>query len=87
MVIITNFLSDAEDIAERPAIILTARVHPGESNSSWIMEGVLNYLVGEEDGAQLLRNKFVFKIVPMQNPDGVIIGNYRCNVTGHDLNR
>jgi hypothetical protein len=23
----------------------------------------------------------------MLNPDGVIIGNYRCNNTGHDLNR
>jgi hypothetical protein len=29
----------------------------------------------------------VFKIVPMLNPDGVINGNYRCSLSGHDLNR
>lgn len=36
---------------------------------------------------QLLRDTFVFKIVPMLNPDGVIVGNYRCSLTGRDLNR
>jgi len=37
--------------------------------------------------SQLLRDTFVFKIVPMINPDGVIVGNYRCSLTGRDLNR
>ena len=27
------------DIIKRPYVVLTARVHPGESNSSWIMKG------------------------------------------------
>ena len=36
---------------------------------------------------QLLRDTFVFKIVPMLNPDGVIVGNYRCSLAGRDLNR
>jgi len=35
----------------------------------------------------MLRNKFVFKIVPMLNPDGVIVGNYRCCLMGTDMNR
>jgi hypothetical protein len=48
MVIITNFGSRAEDIAVRRAIILTSRVHPGESNASFIMHGILKYLVSEE---------------------------------------
>jgi hypothetical protein len=46
MLIITNFTSRPEIIADRPAVILTGRVHPGESNSSFIMEGVLDYLLG-----------------------------------------
>lgn len=29
----------------------------------------------------------MFKIVPMLNPDGVIIGNYRTSLAGCDLNR
>jgi hypothetical protein len=41
MVIITNFLSRPEDIAMRRAVILTSRVHPGESNASFIIEGTL----------------------------------------------
>lgn len=82
MVIITNFASRPEDIAIRKAIILTSRVHPGESNASYIMQGVLEFLVSEEEGARELRNQFVFKIVPMLNPDGVIVGNYRCSLLG-----
>ena len=29
----------------------------------------------------------MFKLVPMLNPDGVIVGNYRCSLAGRDLNR
>lgn len=35
----------------------------------------------------MLRDQFVFKIIPMLNPDGVINGNYRCSLIGKDLNR
>ena len=88
MVIITNFRSKAEDIALRQSIIISSRVHPGESNSSYIVEGIIDYLVNSPDvEADELRNKFVFKIVPMLNPDGVIAGNYRCSLVGSDLNR
>lgn len=87
MLIVTNFTSRPEAIADRPAVILTGRVHPGESNSSFIMEGVIDYLLSGEEGAKLLRNRYVFKIVPMLNPDGVVIGNYRCSLSGGDLNR
>ncbi|XP_072722847.1 cytosolic carboxypeptidase 3 isoform X2 [Ciconia boyciana] len=72
---------------KRKAVILTARVHPGETNSSWIMKGFLDYILGNSGKAQLLRDNFVFKVVPMLNPDGVIVGNHRCSLTGQDLNR
>nr|XP_054511170.1 cytosolic carboxypeptidase 3 isoform X4 [Pan troglodytes]XP_054511171.1 cytosolic carboxypeptidase 3 isoform X4 [Pan troglodytes] len=75
------------DSRKRKAVILTARVHPGETNSSWIMKGFLDYILGNSSDAQLLRDTFVFKVVPMLNPDGVIVGNYRCSLAGRDLNR
>ena len=87
MLIITNFASDPQDIAPRKSVILTSRVHPGESNASWMMNGVIEYLVSDCENARYLRDTFVFKIIPMQNPDGVIVGNYRCSLLGVDLNR
>ena len=41
MLIVTNFKSTQDQIAKRKCIILTGRVHPGESNSSFVMEGLL----------------------------------------------
>lgn len=87
MLLITNFTSSPDDIADRPAVILTARVHPGESNSSYIIEGVIDYLISSDESAKQLRNRYVFKVVPMLNPDGVVVGNYRCSLAGNDLNR
>ena len=87
MVIITNFNSRSDQIALRRAVILTSRVHPGESNASFMIQGTLEYLVSEDEGARYLRDNFVFKIVPMLNPDGVVVGNYRCSLSGFDLNR
>jgi len=63
-------------------VFISARVHPGESNSSWMMKGIIDFLVSSEPEAILLRDNFVFKIVPMLNPDGVINGNYRCSLVG-----
>jgi murein tripeptide amidase MpaA len=58
----------------REIIFLTARVHPGESNSSWVMQGTLEKLLSNSPAAVSLRSNFVFKIVPMLNMEGVING-------------
>ncbi|XP_044047852.1 cytosolic carboxypeptidase 2 isoform X2 [Siniperca chuatsi] len=71
----------------KKAVVVMARVHPGETNASWMMEGFLDFLLGDSEDAQLLRDTFVFKVVPMLNPDGVVVGNYRCSLAGRDLNR
>ncbi|XP_040293939.1 cytosolic carboxypeptidase 2-like isoform X1 [Bufo bufo] len=84
---ITNPSLATEEPKKKKAVILTARVHPGETNSSWMMKGFLDYILSSRSDAQLLRDNFVFKVVPMLNPDGVIVGNYRCSLAGRDLNR
>ncbi|XP_035672271.1 uncharacterized protein LOC118413175 isoform X3 [Branchiostoma floridae] len=84
---ITNPSKNPEDAKVKKAVVLSARVHPGETNASWMMKGFLDYLSGSSADAKLLRDTFIFKIVPMLNPDGVIVGNYRCSLAGRDLNR
>lgn len=85
--VITDFTNEPEEISEREAIILSSRVHPGETSASYIIEGVIDFLLGKSKEARFLRKNFVFKIVPMINVDGVINGNTRTNLAGLDLNR
>ncbi|XP_044737315.1 cytosolic carboxypeptidase Nna1-like isoform X4 [Chrysoperla carnea] len=72
---------------KKRAIVLSARVHPGETPASWMMKGMIDFLTGDSAPARELREKFIFKLIPMLNPDGVIVGNNRCSLTGRDLNR
>jgi murein tripeptide amidase MpaA len=73
--------------ASKQTIVLTARTHPGETVSSHIMQGFLDALLNSSVESQLLRRKFIFRVIPMINPDGVVLGNYRLSYSGHDLNR
>ncbi|CAL8084789.1 unnamed protein product [Calicophoron daubneyi] len=73
--------------AKRRTICVTARVHPGETPSSYVCQGFIDFMVSSHPVAEELRYHLVFKIVPMLNPDGVYLGNYRCSLMGFDLNR
>ncbi|VDM38552.1 unnamed protein product [Toxocara canis] len=68
-------------------VFITARVHPGETPSSFVIKGIIDFLVSDDERAKRLRSEYVFKLVPMLNPDGVYLGNYRCSLIGCDLNR
>ena len=72
---------------KKKTIILSSRVHPGETVSSWMIRGSLFFLTGPSPLAEALRQRYVFVIIPMLNPDGVIQGNYRTSLLGSDLNR
>ena len=87
MLTISSPSTSHAEMMRRPVIVVSARVHPGETNASYMMEGFLRFVTSEDPIAQLLRDTFVFKVVPMLNPDGVIHGNYRCSLAGVDLNR
>lgn len=87
--------SSAHRTTERPFaftgkkyVVLTARVHPGECPASHIMHGCIEFLLHRTDPrAVALRHNFVFYVVPMLNPDGVVRGHSRVDSNGVDLNR
>ncbi|XP_030829550.1 uncharacterized protein LOC580601 isoform X4 [Strongylocentrotus purpuratus] len=80
-------VSNFSDHRPKKGIVVTARVHPGETNASWMMRGLLDFITSSDPVAKELRKCYIFKIIPMLNPDGVIVGNYRCSLAGRDLNR
>ncbi|MDA3843516.1 MAG: M14 family zinc carboxypeptidase [Candidatus Kapabacteria bacterium] len=67
-----------------------SRTHPSETGSSFIIEGLIDYLLSEStkcSGIAAL-DKIIYNIVPMVNVDGVVLGNARVSPgTSYDLER
>ena len=60
--------------------MITARVHPGETPGTHVMNGIIKYLLFcKEPRVKLLLDNFVFVLIPMLNPDGVYRGHYRVD--------
>ena len=69
-------------------ILISARVHAAESPANFMLQSFLLSLLRENDPvSQLLLQNFVFVVIPMLNPDGVVRGHYRSDLKGRDMNR
>ena len=75
-----RMLKPQETKSAKKVVMLTGRVHSGESNSSLMLKGAIEFLLSSHRDAHVLRSHFIFRIVPMLNPDGVVYGNSRCNL-------
>ena len=64
-------------------LLILSRQHPGETHSSFLTHALINCLCN----SQALLEKVEIWIIPMFNPDGVVLGNYRSNLSGRDTNR
>lgn len=73
---------------DKKVVWITARQHPGETMAEWLVEGLLERLLDEDDGvARSLLEQTVFYVVPNMNPDGAARGHLRTNALGTNLNR
>jgi len=87
LVTLTAPKSQGRPLKLRPAIVFSARVHPGETPSSFLLEELMRFLCNDTEVSRQLLGLYVFHFIPMLNPDGVLLGNYRSCVEGVDLNR
>ncbi|MBN2364738.1 MAG: T9SS type A sorting domain-containing protein, partial [Calditrichaeota bacterium] len=73
--------------AGRRTVFIHARTHPGEVQSFWVTNEIINLLITEDPYARFVRDNCTFHIVPMFNPDGVELGYPRNNANDKDLER
>jgi hypothetical protein len=64
-----------------------ARQHAWESGGSWVGQGLLDWLVSDDEGAKALRERANFTLVPMMDVDNAEIGAGGKNQKPHDHNR
>jgi murein tripeptide amidase MpaA len=74
-------------VGKKKVIWLMFRQHAWETGSSWAGDGAVRFLLSGQAGAARLRDRFVYKIFPLADPDGVAHGGVRFNQNGYDLNR
>lgn len=60
-------------------MILTAGVHPDETQGMYQLEGAVNWLIGGSAEAELLLNWFEVYVYPCVNPQGVWSGYFRSS--------
>ncbi|GMH52100.1 hypothetical protein TrST_g4224 [Triparma strigata] len=82
-----NFRAHKFSYERKKIVFVSSRVHPGETPAQFVWDGFLNLLLSDDCRAVQLRSQYVFKMVPMLNPDGVARGHYRTDTRGCNLNR
>jgi uncharacterized repeat protein (TIGR02543 family) len=73
--------------SEKETIYIIGRQHAAETCSSFMIRGLIDFLLTEDEVAQRSRDAFVYYIVPMVNPDGVVLGKSRVTSENRDANR
>ena len=71
----------------KPTVCLMGRSSAGDSPTSYIIQGFVDFLISSHEVATELREHIKFVVIPMMNPDGVFVGNTKTNIIGQFLNR
>ncbi|MFO0889496.1 MAG: M14 family zinc carboxypeptidase [Isosphaeraceae bacterium] len=68
-------------------VFLRARAHPWEPGGNWVIQGLVDRLLRDDDEAKRYLERYCLFVLPMANKDGVARGRTRFNLRGKDLNR
>jgi Zinc carboxypeptidase/Cytosolic carboxypeptidase N-terminal domain len=72
-------------VSGKKRVFMHARTHPGETPPSFMLEGMVSFLLNDTPEANEILNAFEFYVFPMQNVDGVTVGNYRSTPLSENL--
>jgi hypothetical protein len=71
---------DNHAVARKTKVVLVSGVHANESLASYVLEGLVDFLISDAPEAQALRRRAEFFVYPMVNPDGRRAGYNRSTV-------
>lgn len=81
-------IDDPDGCRQKTDMLFMARNHAYETAGSYCAEGMIDFLLSDDDLAKYFRTSFRFHFLPMTNPDGVYNGMSRLTAPGGaDLNR
>ncbi|MBI5851643.1 MAG: hypothetical protein HZB39_11560 [Planctomycetes bacterium] len=72
-------------LTRKRRVWIHAGIHPAETTSYFVVEGIVQELRSGSPLARLVLASLVVDVVPMSNPDGVALGNYRTNAASVNL--
>ena len=84
---------NAEIQKSKNVITIHNRTHPLEVQSWWVQKEMITFLLSDALDAAAMRHQNIYYMIPMINPDGVMLmedceaGFGRCNALGVDLER
>ncbi len=59
---------------DKPRVLVLAGQHPVEFPGIWAVRGIIDFITSQIPEAERLREKFLFEIIPIVNPDGNVAG-------------
>lgn len=78
-------ITSEDTTTDKHTVFFHVRTHPGEVQSFWVANEIINLMLSEDSLAVKTREKCVYYIIPMYNPDGVELEYARQNANHIDI--
>lgn len=72
---------------EKKYILITGRIHPGETTGSEVLHGLIDFLLSDNEYSKYTLLNTIVVIIPMISIDEVVNGISRTSMFGDDLSR
>ena len=66
--------------SDRPTILFYAREHPDEHDTSWVTQGVAEFMLSNQPDARAIRRRANVLVIPLLDPNGAVINVYETDL-------